>query len=492
MGEMCIVKLKKIAEGITDSISAEEREREITMVCSNSSEVKPGALFIAIVGKKVDGHFYIDDAIKRGAIAVIAEKKVTVPSDVTLIIVPDTREILGKIASCFYSHPSKEMNMIGITGTNGKTSVSYFVFQLLNQLNHKSGIIGTVMNGFPNKELNVKRKTPTTPDCLELQAMLNEFNKKEAKSVVMEVSSMGLEMKRVNGMLFKYGVFTNLTQDHLDDHGSFENYKNAKLLLFSNSLVSIINCDDEHAEDFVKASKGNVITYGLTETADFYAKSISCHTSGVEFELVHREKGYLIKKDLLGKFNVYNLLASIAIVHDMGFPIKEIIQAVENVRMPKGRMEVIKSVGHPTVIVDYAHTDDALENVLKTLVEIKDGNLWTVFGCGGNRDSLKRPLMGRVAGFWSDKVVLTSDNPRDEDPLIIMEEIEKGITTTDTPYEKIIEREKAIAFSIENANEKDVIVIAGKGHETYQVIGEEKYHFDDVEIAKKCLEKKES
>ncbi|ARC85274.1 UDP-N-acetylmuramyl-tripeptide synthetase family protein [Clostridium argentinense CDC 2741] len=456
---------------------------EINNIQYDSRKINKGDVFFCIEGLTLDGHKYIKSAIDKGAVAIIVQKEVQSYENVTLIKVKDTRKALALASSNFYDNPSKKLKLIGITGTNGKTTSTFMVKSILEQCGHKVGLIGTIANYIGDKKLYTER---TTPESLELHQLFNEMVKEEVEYCVMEVSSHSLELDRVYGVEFSEGIFTNLTQDHLDFHKTFENYFNAKLKLFLNSKVSIVNIDDSYGERIIDSIDGDIITYGLEEKAMLWAKDLKLHSRGIEFTLVYNGDEENIKLSIPGKYNVYNALGCIAATIHEGVSIEDIKQALEKVTVP-GRCEIV-TINHNLgydVIVDYAHTPDGLENILNSAREFTFGRLISVFGCGGDRDKSKRPIMGSIGSSLSDITIITSDNPRTEDPMAIIEDIKAGLKKEN--YVVIENRREAIKYAMKIAKDKDVIVIAGKGHEDYQVLKDKRIHFDEREIISEII-----
>ncbi|MFB8425658.1 UDP-N-acetylmuramoyl-L-alanyl-D-glutamate--2,6-diaminopimelate ligase [Priestia megaterium] len=471
-------------------------EEEITNIAYDSRKVKKGALFVCQSGGNYDSHNFINEALEKGAVALIVEREIEIPnSEITVIKVENSRKALSGISSNFYNHPSHSLNVIGITGTNGKTSISYLVSEILQSNKETVGVIGTIGMEVNNVPLNLEKTTPTTPDSLELQMILGEMRKVNVSTVAMEVTSIGLDQHRVDDCQINIGVFTNLTEDHLDFHGTMENYKNSKRELFKLCEVGVINIDDLIGREYVqtmrerkqKNEKVKVTTYGIDTEADLKAFDLHLSPSGSKFKVKYLGNTYDVAINLPGKFNVYNALAAIGATLNSGVSMEGIIKALRNIRGAKGRFESVQSKSSFSVVVDYAHTPDALENVLTTAKEFKPKRLITVFGCGGDRDKSKRSLMGRIAGDLSDFTIITSDNPRTEHPMGIISNIEEGITKTTGLYEIVDDRKDAIKKAIEIASAGDIVIIAGKGHETYQILNDRTIHFDDMEIVKELI-----
>ncbi|MBI3582353.1 MAG: UDP-N-acetylmuramoyl-L-alanyl-D-glutamate--2,6-diaminopimelate ligase [Nitrospinae bacterium] len=483
-------------------------EREISSVYYDSRKVDKGSLFVAIKGLKSDGHNYLGEAIKRGAKAVVVENGLLVgdfkskirnpKSEITYITVRDSRKALALISANFYGHPSREMSVIGITGTNGKTTISYLINSILKVNGFKTGLIGTIDYRFDGE---IIPSSHTTPESLDLQQLFKRIAVSGGKYCVMEVSSHSLELDRVYGTRFETGVFTNLTQDHLDFHGNLEKYFFAKARLFKEYGLKkvVINIDDPYGRRLIKDIKAErALTYGIKEDADVKADDINISINGLKFTANTPIGKLNVESRLLGMHNVYNILASVSTAILEGLSGESIIKGIVLLETVPGRLEGINEGQDFTVLVDYAHTDDALKNVLKAAREIPHNRITIVFGCGGDRDRGKRPLMGKAAVKYSDFAIITSDNPRSEEPLKIIEEIEKGIKqwsvvsgqwSVDDRYIKISDRKEAIEYAINNASKGDIVIIAGKGHEDYQIFKDKKIHFDDREVAREAIRK---
>ncbi|RXT15002.1 UDP-N-acetylmuramoyl-L-alanyl-D-glutamate--2,6-diaminopimelate ligase [Ammoniphilus sp. CFH 90114] len=467
--------------------AAGELNMEITGISTDSRKVKPGNLFVALRGNTVDGHDYIEQAHANGAIAFLVEEDQDVP-DVT-IKVSDTTRALAILADQFYNHPTSKLQLIGVTGTNGKTTVTHLVEQILNNAGCATGIIGTIQMRMGDYTEEVKN---TTPDALELQRMFAIMVERGATHACIEVSSHALEMGRVWGCNFTSGIFTNLTQDHLDYHQTMDNYRHAKSLLFSQlgniyndkRKFAILNMDDPSAARYRKMTAAQVITYAIDQEADVRALDISIGAGGTSFTLRTFKGEVTIEMKMMGKFSVYNVLAATAACLVEGITLSQIKESIEQMTGVPGRFEPVDEGQGFAVIVDYAHTPDSLENVLTTAREFTKGKLYCLVGCGGDRDRTKRPIMGRIAAEQSDYVIFTSDNPRSEDPKAILDDMLQGVTEKSTAvYECIIDRKQAIEKAIALATSGDCIIIAGKGHETYQIIKGQVLDFDDREVA---------
>lgn len=455
---------------------------DITGISQDSKEIKEGYLFIAKEGFNTDGHKYIDDAIKNGARAIILHKNTKIKPGIIYIWVEDVLDALAYFSSRFYNNPSKSLNVVGITGTNGKTSTTYLIKSILDVNNINTGLMGT-MGALVNEETT--NTINTTPDALVINSFMNKMLKSDTDTFVMEVSSHSLDLKRVEYIDFSMGIFTNLSKDHLDYHKTMENYFKSKLKLFyKTKKCNIINIDDRYGREIIEhiGNRVDIIRYGIDNKADVYATDIEYFIDKVKFVLNYKGKTIEIILNTPGKFNIYNALAaaSCGIAYDLN--LSHIKLGLEKVKNINGRFEVVETSRGFSVIIDFAHTPDGLENVLKSIDQFAEGRVIVVFGAGGNRDKTKRPEMGKIAGLYSDYAVVTSDNPRNEDPLIIIEEIVEGLKETDTQYKMIVDRKTAIEYALNIARPKDIILLAGKGHENYTIIGNKTYPFNEREI----------
>ncbi len=445
-------------------------EIEITSVESSSLTVKEGSAFVCIKGYETDGHRYAKNAAEKGAAVIIAQDDVDV--DCPVVKVKDTRRTLAVLCASFYKNPSREFKLVGITGTNGKTTTTFLIKQILEKAGQKVGLIGTnqIMIG---EEIYPAART--TPDSFELQGLFRKMADSKVDTVVMEVSSHALYLDRVYGCDFDVGVFTNLTQDHLDFHKTMENYRDAKAILFNICKKGVINVDDENGAFMAENAKCEVLTYGADKDADIKAENIKLEQKGVSFTCENKEYSLAIP----GKFSVYNALSAVGALKALGIDEEIIREGLKEAKGVRGRAEVVHVSADFTVLVDYAHTPDGIENILKTAKGFAKGRVVILFGCGGDRDNTKRPIMGKIASSLADFCIVTSDNPRTEKPMDIINEILPGITGEHIVIEN---RREAIEYAVKNAKKDDVIILAGKGHEDYQIIGKEKTHFDEVEI----------
>ncbi len=473
------MKLKQLLDGISYEVQQGTLELEISDLQYDSRKVEKNSLFVCITGFQTDGHKYIPMAVEKGATALLCEHRVeNVSDDITVIITENNRSALAAASANLYGHPAAEMNMIGVTGTNGKTSTTYLMKSILDLAEKKVGIVGTIENRIGDLVLKTER---TTPESKELQELLRRMQQAEVTDVVMEVSSHSLHLNRVDGIQFDVAIFTNLTQDHLDYHITMENYKAAKGMLFERAKKSVINMDDAAGAYMQEKSAGEVLTFGVDTQAELMAENIYISAEGTAFDMVWKGERYPIQLATPGRFSVYNALGAAGACLLLGLPMTLIAAGLRENEGVSGRFQTIRSKKGCQAVVDYAHTPDGLENVLKTANEFVKGKLIAVFGCGGDRDKTKRPIMGEIGGRLADYCILTSDNPRTEDPLTILSEVENGVLKTNCAYEKIADRRAAIWRAVEIAEAGDVILIAGKGHETYQIFAEKTIHFDDME-----------
>jgi UDP-N-acetylmuramoyl-L-alanyl-D-glutamate--2,6-diaminopimelate ligase len=481
------MKLSEVVRGIDIIDRYGNMEVDINDIVYDSRKVSPGCVFICITGFKQDGHKYLEDAIKKGAVAAIIERDVEV-TGITLIKVADTRKSMPIIGSNFYMHPTETLKLIGITGTNGKTTTTYLIKSILDQAKKETSTIGTISIRIGKVEVPSSR---TTPESIDLQQLFKEMLDKHMEYSVMEVSSHALDLGRVDNCSFRIGIFTNLTQDHLDYHKNFDNYRDAKKKLFYKTThTNIINIDDKHGRiiaDEIKSLKTELLTYGIDNNADIMAKNIEIDVKGIKFTLVTPKYSIDIQNNTPGIFSVYNCMAAAAVGYAEGID-KEIIKVgLYNLDNVPGRSEVLNIDKPYAVIIDYAHSPDALENILNAVRQYTKGKIITVFGCGGDREIEKRPIMGAVAGRLSDYCVITSDNPRSEEPNSIIKQVEQGISSTNCDYICIENRREAIKYALTIAKKDDVVLLAGKGHETYQELKNGTIDFDEREVIRELI-----
>jgi len=488
MGVSSGVKIKPLLNSLGGFGYSGVDDFEVGGISCNSKLIEKNYIFVAIKGTHEDGNRFIDEAIRKGAKAIIIESNArSIKQSTTLpfIKVKDTRWALAQLCAEFYGKPSSRIKVIGVTGTNGKTSVTYLIEALLKESGASPSVIGTINYRFKDKTLPSKN---TTPGPVEIESMLAEMLKEGISYCLMEVSSHALDQDRVGGINFHSAIFTNLTQDHLDYHRTLKNYFESKAKLFRNMSAHsfvIINNDDVFGRKIKKLTKAKIITYGLEKDAQIIARNIKCDCQHTEFKLVSLGGELNVTTRLIGRHNIYNILASVAWAEQEGISPSAIRSAVGNFRGVPGRLERVESDTNFSIFIDYAHTEDALKNILATLRQVCGKRIITVFGCGGDRDKTKRPKMGKVATQLSDYVIITSDNPRSEDPRAIIEGIRQGIRKTN--FEVILERDQAIKKALSLARAHDVVLIAGKGHENYQVIKDKLIYFDDKEVVKECL-----
>ena len=457
---------------------------DVLDVTQDSRLVKDGSLFVCIKGAAFDGHSVADEMLNNGAVAVIVERDLGLDNQV---IVENSRAVFSQICANFFGNPAEKLKLIGLTGTNGKTTTTFLIKQILENVGKKVGLIGTVQNMICDEIYPAKY---TTPDPYELQKLFSMMVEAECEYCVMEVSSQALAQGRVNGLRFKLGAFTNLTQDHLDYHKTWENYFNSKRILFENCEIAVTNADDKYGLEIVKGLDfEKLVTYAVdTNNASFVAKNVKFKPNGVEYELVGDTIGRCYCP-IPGRFSVYNSLCAATCALALGIGFNDVLGAISKSNGVKGRIEVVPCDRDFTIIIDYAHSPDGLENIISSLREIAKGRVVTVFGCGGDRDKTKRPKMGRIAAELSDFCVVTSDNPRSENPSEIIKDILVGMQGIDTPYEVVELRYDAIEYAIRNAQKDDIILLAGKGHETYQILPTGTIHFDEREVVSEILSK---
>lgn len=483
------MKLQELIQPLLFANVLGEHEVDVTGITNDSRVVQDGYMFVCTRGANLDGHHYIPQAIERGAKVIVVEQEQQPLAGVTFVHVPNTEKAASIMVDRFYGSPTAKLKLIGVTGTNGKTTTTNLIEHLLTYAQHRTGVIGTIEIRYPGFQEEAKL---TTPLCYDLQRYFHEMLQAKVEYTVMEVSSHALDRGRVHGCQFKTAVFTNLTQDHLDYHQTMEAYGQAKGLLFSqlgndygNARFAVLNADDPWSSAYEKMTSAQVIKYGLSEQAQVRAADISIRADGTSFTLITPLGSTTINTTLIGKFNVYNLLAAISAVIPEGLTLEQIKAAIEGIQGVAGRFETVQQ-GQPfAVVVDYAHTPDSLENVLATAKQLEPNKLICVVGCGGDRDRTKRPLMANIAVELADYVYFTSDNPRTEDPVAILEDMTRDLSVQH--FTTIVDRKQAIEAAIANAQQGDIIVIAGKGHENYQIIGTVKSHFDDREVARDKL-----
>lgn len=476
------MKLSQILNGIKTLNSFEDTE--VLDVTQDSRLVKEGSLFVCVKGAAFDGHTVAGEMLEKGAVAVVCEHDLGLDRQ---IIVENSRASFSPICANFYGNPAEKLKLIGLTGTNGKTTTTFLIKQILENSGKRVGLIGTVQNMICDEVYPAKY---TTPDPYELQKLFAMMVEADCEYCVMEVSSQALAQGRVNGLRFTVGAFTNLTQDHLDYHKTWENYFNSKRILFENSDIAVTNSDDEYGLKIVDGLKfEKLVTYAVDKNdATYVAKNVNFKPGGVEYEIVGDTIGRCYCP-IPGRFSVYNSLCAATVALSLGIDFTDVLSAISKSKGVKGRIEVVPCDRDFTIIIDYAHSPDGLENIISSLKEIATGRVVTVFGCGGDRDKTKRPKMGKIAAELSDYCVVTSDNPRSENPSAIIDDILVGMKGINTPYTVVEQRRDAIEFAIKNAKPRDIILLAGKGHETYQILPTGTIHFDEREVVADILSK---
>lgn len=487
------MKLRELMEGIKLQKGNVDLNMEISGVCYDSRKVTPGCVFVAISGFSVDGNRFIPMALEKGASVVVTDQR---PEEETpYLLVPASRAALAAMGANWYGHPAEKMTMVGVTGTNGKTSVTLLLKQVLERcLGAKVGLIGTIQNMIGEEILYTER---TTPESFELQGLFARMLEAGCTHVVMEVSSHAIALDRVGGVRYQVGVFTNLTEDHLDFHKTMENYAETKAKLFRRCKIGIFNGDDPWYNTMLRRADCRIYTTGETcQEADLAAQDVSLGSDHVAFTAVTARESCPVRVGIPGRFTVYNALSVLGAAVNLGIPLRDAADALKSAQGVKGRIEVVPTPGENfTVLIDYAHTPDGLENVLRSVRDFCRGRVIAVFGCGGDRDPIKRPIMGKIGVENSDLAVITSDNPRTEDPNQIIKDILVGVAGTKTSYVVMENRRQAIAWALDHGKKDDIIVLAGKGHETYQEIGRERVHLDEREEVARWLagrkEKKE-
>ncbi len=486
------MELKKILNNIEGLKAKGDLDIDIANVTSDSREVKEGSLFVAIKGFETDGHKYIDNAIESGAKAVMVEegfdyKSIKSLSSITLIVAKDTRFALAICGSNFYDNPSEKFKLIGVTGTKGKTTTTYMIKTILEKAGKKVGLIGTVATYIAGKKLEDSDRT--TPESTKLQMIFDMMVKENVEYVIMEVSSQSLKLNRVAGCKFDIGVFTNFSEDHISEkeHPNMEDYFNSKVKLFEMCPVGFINADDYNVAKVKKLMPNcEIETYGIDNFCDVLAKDITITNSYVDFKVKLEGRNERIKTCIPGRFSVYNALAAICVTTKLGVNKDVIKEALVEVKVP-GRSELVENKRDLVIMIDYAHSPESLDNILKAVKSYTPGRVISVFGCGGDIDPGNRPLMGEISGRIADFTIVTSDNPRTEDPEKIVDQIEAGIKKTNGKYTRIVDRVEAIKYAISMANKNDIIVLAGKGHEPYQEINHEKFPFDERIIVRDII-----
>ncbi len=478
------MNLKEILVGLENLKVKGNIEKDIIGIENNSKNVKEGFLFIAIKGFSVDGHKYIENAIENGASAIMVEEgynfmQLNLPESVTLIVAPNTRIGLAICSANFYGNPSKKFKLIGVTGTKGKTTTTFMIKQILEKAGKKVGLIGTIATYINGKK--IKDSDRTTPESLEIQQTFAKMVEEGVEAVVMEVSSQSLKLHRVDGCNFDIVLFTNFSEDHISpkEHPDMQDYFNSKLKLFKMCKNGIVNIDDLHGSKIPNLfPENNITTYGIDNFADVLARDITITNSYVDFRVKIKDRSERVKTCIPGRFSVYNSLAAICVAQKFGIDPESVKEALLEVRVP-GRSELVDNKRELPIMIDYAHSPESLENILQAVKSYTRGKVISVFGCGGDRDTGKRPIMGEISGRIADFTFITSDNPRTEDPKKIVEQIEEGMKKTKGKYKVVVDRVEAIKEAIKMCTKRDIIVLAGKGHEPYQEINGVKYPFDE-------------
>ncbi len=487
------MELKAILQGI-DGIKAKGNlDLDIKDISNDSRKIQKDSMFIAVKGFETDGHQYINTAIEKGAKVIMVEegadiKELLKQKDITILMVPDTRKALA-ICSCnFYDNPSKKFTLVGITGTKGKTTTTFMLKEMLEKQGRKVGLIGTIATYINGKKIEDSART--TPESIELQKIFAEMVKQKVEVVIMEVSSQSLKYDRVYGCDFDIGVFTNFSEDHISprEHPDMEDYFQSKVKLFDMCKMGFVNTDDLHGCKLLRLNKCEMKTYGIDNAANLVARDITITNSYADFRVKLGQKNERVKVGIPGRFSVYNSLAAISVAQKLNVEPENIKKALEEVRVP-GRSELVPNKKDLSIMIDYAHSPESLENILSAVKEYTSGRVISVFGCGGDRDAGKRPIMGEISGRIADYTIITSDNPRTEDPEKIVKQIEEGMKKTNGKYECIVDRREAIEKAISMANKRDIIVLAGKGHEPYQEINHKTYPFDERIIVKEIIQK---
>ena len=472
------MKLRELLNNITVLAHTADLETNISAICYDSRKAEPGCLFVAVGGFATDGNRFIPMALEKGAAAVVTAKKPE--GEVPYILVESDRLALALLGCNFYGNPAASMTMIGITGTNGKTSSTLLLKQVLEKTQGaKVGLIGTMANMIGQEVIPTER---TTPESLDLQALFARMRDSGCTHVVMEVSSHAITLERIGGVRFDVAAFTNLTEDHLDFHKTMDAYCDAKAELFRRCDRAVVNADDSYAGRILSAAACPVLTTSVTTKEGLHAEDVALHAEGISFTAVCGEERERVTLPIPGKFTVYNALTVLGVARQLGISLHESAEALKSAEGVKGRVEVVPTPGTPySVLIDYAHTPDALENVLRTVRDFCKGRLISVFGCGGDRDPMKRPIMGKIGVELSDIAIITSDNPRTEAPMAIIQDILKGVNQESGEYIVMEDRRGAIRYAMDIAEKNDIIVLAGKGHETYQDIDGQKHHLDERE-----------
>ena len=474
------MKLYKLIENIAETNLP---DMEISSVTDNTKKVQKDSIFVCVKGGSFDGHDAAKEMLEKGAAVVITERDLGLGDK--QIITDNSRKFYGKLCAAWFDHPEKKIKIIGVTGTNGKTTITNVIKNILMSYGIKTGLIGTIRNEIGNEPVHTDNTTPMAFDYMQL---LDKMVKADCKYAVMEVSSFGLVQNRIGPSHFNIGVFTNLTQDHLDYHKTMENYYQAKKMMFDECDFALVNIDDDYGKRLLSEICCPKASYGSSQEADYYSDAAKIKADGTSFWYCFDGKSKLVNMKMTGMFNVSNVTAAITVCMKAGIPLEHILETIADYNGVKGRCEIIPTGRDFTVICDYAHTPDAIENILQSVKQYTEGRLICLFGCGGNRDAKKRPLMAKAAAKYADRLIITSDNPRDEIPEAIIDDILAGLKDSRIPFDVVVDRTEAIYHSLKIARKGDIIVLAGKGHEDYQVLpGNEHIHFDEREIVSEGL-----
>lgn len=474
------MKLYKLIENIAETNLP---DMEISSVTDNTKKVQKDSIFVCVKGGSFDGHDAAKEMLEKGAAVVITERDLGLGDK--QIITDNSRKFYGKLCAAWFDHPEKKIKIIGVTGTNGKTTITNVIKNILMSYGIKTGLIGTIRNEIGNEPVHTDNTTPMAFDYMQL---LDKMVKADCKYAVMEVSSFGLVQNRIGPTHFNIGVFTNLTQDHLDYHKTMENYYQAKKMMFDECDFALVNIDDDYGKRLLSEICCPKASYGSSQEADYYSDAAKIKADGTSFWYCFDGKSKLVNMKMTGMFNVSNVTAAITVCMKAGIPLEHILETIADYNGVKGRCEIIPTGRDFTVICDYAHTPDAIENILQSVKQYTEGRLICLFGCGGNRDAKKRPLMAKAAAKYADRLIITSDNPRDEIPEAIIDDILAGLKDSKIPFDVVVDRTEAIYHSLKIARKGDIIVLAGKGHEDYQVLpGNEHIHFDEREIVSEGL-----
>lgn len=480
------MKLCEIIEGLEPTVVNGREDTDILGIAYDSRKVREGYLFVCIEGTLTDGHRYVPQALENGAVAILAQKEIGSPPGITVVRTDNTRYGLAHVSDRFFGHPSGKFNLVGVTGTKGKTTTTYMIKSILESMKQKIGLVGTVEKLISDRVIYMER---TTPESYDLQSLFGEMATDGVDTAVMEVSSQGLKLHRVGCCDFDIGVFTNISRAHIGpgEHSSFQEYLDSKILLFKTCRKGLVNIDAEHAQDVIKGASCEILTFGINGNADIKAENVVKHADSVEYDLKSPWFSGHVKVGVPGNFSVYNSLGAIGATALLGASFDNVLSGLKRVNV-RGRFETVETGRDFTVIIDYAHSPDSLRSILETIRDFAKGRVVCLFGCGGDRDRMMRPMMGKISGELADFTIITSDNPRTEEPEAIIGDIEEGIRDTGGAYITIVNRKEAIRYALENAEKDDIIILAGKGHETYQTFRDRTIHFDEREVVREILD----